>query len=52
MIDRIFKSWKTSLIGLGVLVFGFAMVWTEKATILEASPFISGIFAILWKEKK
>jgi len=33
MLDRIFKSWKTSLVGVFIILFCSLAIWFEKATI-------------------
>lgn len=48
MINRIFKNWKSTLLGLGVLGLTFLFVWFEKATLTEVSLFITGGFALLF----
>jgi len=48
MIDRIFKNWKSTALGLGVMTVGFILVWFEKATLTEVSLFITGGFALLF----
>lgn len=48
MIDRIFKSWKTTAIGLGVISVGFVLVWFEKATLTEFTGFIGGGLILLF----
>jgi hypothetical protein len=48
MIDRIFKNWKTTIIGLIVLVVSFLFVWFGKATLSEVGIFIMGGFSMLF----
>ena len=52
MIDRIFKSWKTSLVAL---VIAFVFVWqvvTTEVTLTEIGAFLGVIVTLLgWKEK-
>lgn len=53
MIDRIFKSWKTTILGLLIIAVGFTFVWFEKCTLTEFSGFITGgMFLIFTKEKQ
>lgn len=40
IIDRIFKNWKTTTIGLVILVPSLAAVFMGKATLTEAGVFI------------
>lgn len=40
MYDRIFKNWKTSLLGLIILAVGFLLVWSGKTTLSELSIFL------------
>jgi hypothetical protein len=53
MIDRIFKNWKTTLLGLGLIISGLFFVWFEKATLTELTAFIgSGLVLMLIKDPK
>ena len=53
MIDRIFKNWKTTLLGLGLIIAGLFFVWFEKATLTELTAFIgSGVVLMLVKDPK
>ena len=40
MIERIFKNWKTSLIGLSIIVSAIVCVFLDKATLTEAGAFM------------
>lgn len=40
MIDRIFKNWKTTLIGAMIIVGALVFVYLDKATLTEAGTFI------------
>jgi len=48
MINRLFRNYKTTLLGLVVLGLTFLFVWFEKATLTEVSLFITGGFALLF----
>ena len=55
MIDRIFRSPKTTTIGLILMALGMILVWFEKATLAEYSAFLMGGFALMmskYGEKK
>ena len=53
MIDRIFKNWKTTLLGLGLIIAGLVFVWYEKASLTELTAFIgSGVVLMLIKDPK
>ena len=53
MIDRIFKNWKTTTLGIGVIIASFVLVYLEKTTLSEVSVFLSGGFLMLFiKDKK
>jgi hypothetical protein len=53
MIDRIFKNWKTTLLGLGLIIAGLVFVWYEKASLTELTAFIgSGVVLMLVKDPK
>lgn len=44
--DRIFKSWKSSLVAVVVMAVCFWLVYAEKASILEA--IIGGALPVLY----
>jgi hypothetical protein len=48
MLERIFSSWKTTVIGLVILVVSLVFVWFERATLTEVSIFLMGGFAFLF----
>lgn len=48
LIERIFKNWKTTLLGLAMIIACFVLVFLEKATLTEASVFIVGGFTMLF----
>ena len=39
-MNRVFKNWKTSLVGLIILIGSLVVVGLGKATLLEAGGFI------------
>jgi len=45
--ERIFSNWKTTTLGLGVLIIGLALVYLEKASLAELTAFISGALVLL-----
>lgn len=50
MIDRILKNWKTTAIGVLILLVCFALVFLDKATLTEVSLFIGGGFFVLFSK--
>lgn len=53
MINRIFQNWKTTLVGLGLIIAGVVLVWFEKATLSEVSVFFAtGLLALFVKDPK
>ena len=50
MIDRIFKNWKSTALGLTVMAVGFILVWFEKATLTEFTAFIGGGLVLLFSK--
>ena len=50
MIERIFRNWKTTVIGLTILVVSLVFVWFERATLTEVSIFMMGGFAFLFSK--
>ena len=52
MIERIFTNWKSTLIGLGILTFGMALLWTGRADVLESLPFLTGLYGLFYKKQR
>lgn len=55
MIDRIFKNWKTSIIGAVLIASSMTLVFLEKATLTEVGAFLvvaTGLFFTKDKVKK
>ena len=48
LIERIFKNWKTTVLGLAMILACFVLVFLEKASLTEASVFIVGGFTMLF----
>lgn len=48
LIERIFKNWKTTLLGLAMIIACFVLVFLEKASLTEASVFMVGGFTMLF----
>lgn len=42
MIDRVFKNWKTTTIGIGIIVASLVLVYLNRAELTEALAFITG----------
>lgn len=40
MIDRIFKSWKTTLLGAIIILGALLFVYLDKASLTEAGAFM------------
>ena len=51
MIDRILKNWKTTVLGLAILITCFILVFMEKSTLTEVSVFICGGFFVLFRKR-
>jgi hypothetical protein len=45
--ERIFSNWKTTTLGIAVLICGFVLVYMEKATLPELTAFVSGALVLL-----
>jgi multisubunit Na+/H+ antiporter MnhG subunit len=45
--ERIFQNWKTTTLGIAVLLIGFGLVWFEKATLAELTGFVAGALMLL-----
>ena len=53
MIERIFKNWKTTAIGVLLITGSLLLVAINKATLTEAGAFIvDGVGSIFAKDKK
>ena len=53
MIDRIFKNWKTTALGVLLVTGSLILVGINKATLTEAGAFIvAGVGSIFAKDKK
>jgi hypothetical protein len=48
MIERLFRSPKTTILGLIVMVLCFLLVFLEKATLTEVGVFVMGGFSMLF----
>lgn len=49
-MNRILKDWKTTVIGLAILMLCFVLVFMEKATLTEVGGFICGGFYVLFSK--
>jgi len=45
--ERIFSNWKTTTLGIAVLIAGLVLVYLEKSTLPELAAFFSGAFILL-----
>jgi hypothetical protein len=53
MLNRIFKNWKTTAVGIGILVCCFTLVAYGKASLTEMGLFYpAAIIFLLSKDKK
>lgn len=52
MINRLFKNWKTTTLGLSLMVVCLLLVYLDKATLSEVSAFIGGGLYFLFKDDK
>jgi hypothetical protein len=50
--ERIFSNWKTTTLGVSVLIVGFVLVWFEKATLSELTGFVAGGLLLLISRDK
>lgn len=48
MIERLFRSPKTTILGLIVMVLCFLLVFLKKATLTEVGVFVMGGFSMLF----
>lgn len=52
MIERLIKSWETTLIGVIILGIGVYLLINKLITPAESVPFIGGLYGIYHKKKK
>jgi multisubunit Na+/H+ antiporter MnhG subunit len=45
--ERIFANWKTTTLGVAVLIAGLVLVYLEKASLAELTAFVSGALVLL-----
>ena len=45
--ERIFANWKTTTLGIAVLICGLVLVYLEKASLAELTAFVSGALVLL-----
>jgi hypothetical protein len=45
--ERIFANWKTTALGIAVLIAGLVLVYLEKASMAELTAFVSGALVLL-----
>lgn len=50
MVDRIFKSWKTTVVGLALFLSGMLLVAFDKASLTEAGAFFGVAFALFFSK--
>ena len=50
MIERIFKNWKTTTLGLLIIIISLLLVWFGKATFSEASVGLVGLLGFFFKD--
>jgi hypothetical protein len=46
MKERILGNWKTSSVGIALILGALALVWFEKASLSELVPFWVGAFGL------
>lgn len=52
MIDRIFNNWKSSMVGVFLLVVPLVLVYFEKATLSEVGVFWGVALTLIFFYKK
>jgi hypothetical protein len=52
MIERIFKNWKSTTLGVGAIIASFVLVYLEKTTLSEVSLFLGGGFMMIFLKDK
>jgi len=50
LYDRVFGSWKSTLVGTGLIAVAVSLVYFEKATLTEAGLFVAGGIALFFKK--
>ncbi len=52
MIDRIFKNWKTSAFGVGIVLITLGMVFKDVATLTEVGAFWAVALVLIFSKDK
>ncbi len=53
MIDRIFKNWKTTVVGVGLILLFGGLMWAEKVSVEMGVASMTGALLFFFaKDKK
>jgi hypothetical protein len=50
MYNRVFKNWKTSGLGLGLMLISLVLVWLGKASLSDCGTFIGGAMVLFFSK--
>lgn len=50
MYNRVFGNWKTSCLGLGLMLISLTLVWLGKASLSDCGTFIGGAMVLFFSK--
>lgn len=50
MYHRLFENWKTSCLGIGLMLISLALVWLGKASMSDCGTFIGGAMVLFFSK--
>jgi hypothetical protein len=50
MYNRVFVNWKTSSLGMGLMLISLVLVWLGKASLSDCGTFIGGAMVLFFSK--
>ena len=50
MYNRVFQNWKTSSLGMGLMLISLVLVWLDKASLSDCGTFIGGAIVLFFSK--
>jgi hypothetical protein len=50
MYNRVFQNWKTSSLGMGLMLISLVLVWFGKASLSDCGTFIGGAIVLFFSK--
>jgi hypothetical protein len=50
MYNRVFQNWKTSSLGMGLMLISLVLVWLDKASLSDCGTFIGGAMVLFFSK--